>query len=82
MPSHDYGVSDETFCGGTPDDELPIPSPPPCIHGERFPCAQCRANRSHNEASTGRRLTETAFARIYSRAGREAEERRDRMDTH
>lgn len=21
MPSNDWGVSDETFCGGTPDDE-------------------------------------------------------------
>lgn len=29
MPSHhDYGVDNETYCGGTPDDAPPLPKPP------------------------------------------------------
>jgi hypothetical protein len=25
MPSHhDYGIDNETYCGGTPDDDLPV----------------------------------------------------------
>lgn len=39
-----------------------------CIHGEQFPCAQCSANRRHNEAATGRKLTEREFRGIYAMA--------------
>ncbi len=37
-----------------------------CIHGEEFPCAQCKANRERNEAATGKKLTEAEFEDQYA----------------
>lgn len=37
-----------------------------CIHGEKFPCAQCRANRHTNEAATGKKLSEREFEETYA----------------
>ena len=36
-----------------------------CIHGAAFPCAQCKANRSWNEAATRQKLTEPEFEARY-----------------
>ncbi len=37
-----------------------------CIHGGIFPCAQCKANRSWNQAATGNTLTEEEFRDRYA----------------
>jgi hypothetical protein len=36
-----------------------------CIHGNRFPCGQCRANRSWNAAATREKLTDAEFEKAY-----------------
>ena len=50
MPSHhDYGIDCETFCGGTPDDELPSP----CVNCGKFehsPAETEKCNRELAEA--------------------------------
>lgn len=38
-----------------------------CIHGARFPCAQCRASRSQDEATTGQRLTDRELEERYAK---------------
>lgn len=49
-----------------------------CIHGCWFPCQQCRANREHNEAATGKRLGEYEFLLAYTTAF----DRGDMLDKH
>lgn len=42
-----------------------------CIHGNEFPCAQCKANRSWNEAATGNALTDAEFEKAYVDEGQQ-----------
>jgi hypothetical protein len=37
-----------------------------CIHGEEFPCCQCKANRAWNEASARKKMTEAEFEALYT----------------